>query len=170
MPNPQEVLTEYREKMTEIKDEINELRNNRDYSDEYKDEQKSEMIDEAKEIQQRYRERYEEALESQIEDVKSTVAESELPDQVAELDQLDQVSKTEIEVLANKYENNYIAQKRLAEIARNHDLMAETHEVDAEEEIKEIKQKLSHAGDMFNKEPIKDYEDARLREAMGLDV
>ena len=169
MPNPQEVLEEYREKMTEIKEEIQELHENRDYSDEYKNEQKSEMIERAKSIQEKYRQRYEEALQSQIESVKSTVADSSLPDQVANLDKLNQVTKTEIEVLAEEHKDNYFAQKKLAEIARNHDLMAETFEVDAGEEIKELQQKLSHAGDQFNKNPLKDYSGAKLRGAMGLD-
>ena len=170
MPNPQEVLEEYREKMTAKKEEVQELRNDRKRSDEYKNEQKAKKIEEAKEIQEDYREEYEEALQSQIESVKSTVSDSSLPDQVANLDKLNEVTKTEIEVLAEKFQDNYFAQKKLAEIARKNEIMAETFEVDAEEEIKELRQKLSHAGDHFSKNPLKDYSGANLREAFKLDV
>ena len=170
--DPQEILNEYQEKMKEYKqqaEEINQQLEDGSIARNAAQEQKQGVLQEARAEQGNYKEQYKKAIDSQINEVKEQVANSELPGSIASLDSINDVSKTELEILAEKHQDNYFAQKKLAEVARDNDLLVNTNEFDAGEKIGTLKQQKEQAHRKFNSDPLKDTPDGRLRRTMGLD-
>ena len=169
--NKNEVLNNYREKMDKLKSEADGIKqqlNNGSIAENMAKEKISGIREHAKAEQESYKESYQKAIEGEIEEIKERVASSELPRSVAGLDELENVSKTEVEILAEKHENNYFAQKKLQEVARKEQLPVKTNAFDVDEKINTLQQKKEQAHRKFSRNPLEDGTNSSIRNAMGL--
>ena len=174
MENINSAIADYREKMSELKQERDQVEskfNNGDLAANKFEQQAQAITQQAQVEQKNYIEKYKQSLSDEMEEVKNQVASSELPSSVASLKSLKSVNDTELQILADKHKENYFAQKAIKEIAKDRkQLNVKTYGFDVKDKLGNLKTKKNNASSRFNlSDPLKDAESSRLATAFGLE-
>jgi len=169
-----EVMEKYQNRMEELKGEVDKLENRYNEgslsANDY--EEKTQGIkQQAQAEQQDYIERYKQSLSDEMDQVREKVASSELPASIASLDNLKGVSNTELQILADKHKDNYFAQKKISEVAKDKQMLnVETYGFNVKERLRELEQQRKNAHRNFNtSNPLKDTQSSKLKGAFGLE-
>ena len=154
------VLADYREKQDELADEVKQIRNNDKWSDEYKREQIKQVREQAQQNQNKAKEDYLQAIDQDIKEAKDPLND-ELPEKIKNISDLE-LSKTEIKSLAEQYEGNYWAQRKLQQKAREQDLHIALDIPQVQKKVDYLKKAKDKLGRKFNSDPLNDGEEQRL--------
>ena len=155
------VLADYREKQDELADEVKQIRNDEKWSDDYKREQIKQVRQQAQQNQNKAKEDYLQAIDQDIQEAKDPLND-ELPEKIKNISGLE-LSKTEIKSLAEQYNDNYWAQRKLQQKAREQDLYIALDIPQVQKKVDYLKKAKDKLGRKFNQNPLNDGEQQRLK-------
>jgi coenzyme F420-reducing hydrogenase alpha subunit len=164
------VKKDYRQQMETYNNQIDEINQGKEYS-KYSQDFKSKKVNEIKtkalKEQSYYKDQYLKAIEQDKKEIQNKILNNEMPQAVLDFAQT-KPTKSEMKMLIDEYSNNYLAQKKLHEIARDNDMMIQTNYRPLDDQINKLERTKLNLGDVFSSEPLNDTLDKKLRQAMGL--
>jgi hypothetical protein len=161
-----EVLKEYYDKINNLQADKQTLKEDSKYSQEYKDKQIKEIDNQARKEQEKYKQLYLDKLESETAKLKESIK-TDIPTDLIETLK-DDLTKQELQLLAEKHQDKYFALKKIKNTALKNDYAIEVDTIDYSKEIQQLNKAKEKVNDKFTYNPYDDTLDARLRKSMGL--
>lgn len=167
------VIDEYYSKMKPLKEEMDKTREKKYPGQEAYIKEVKDIKSRAQKLQNRYKEKLTEVYEKEQVKIKGKVnfGSGDPQETAAELEFADELEKTELNILAEKYDeqNNYLGLKKLQKITDDKGFMLDVKRADIDEELEDLEKYYKGKQRRFTGNPLDDTSNmSRMRSMMGL--